>query len=232
MTTTARQGWPVPTGLVLLSVIPLLGGALRVADLSSDGPITSANARFHAMPVPVLLHIAGATVFCLLGAFQFAAGLRRSHPAWHRRAGRVIILCGLTVALSGLWMTAFYPLPPSDDLLLTVFRFIFGSAMAASLVAAFAAIRRRDFRRHQAWMMRGYAIGQGAGTQSILLLSVAAFVGQPTGLRRALVMGAAWILNLAVAQWFLRRSSRHEAPIRDGRHIAAAAVSHLPGRPS
>src|SRR5262249_5731304 len=125
MTTTARRGWLVPTGLILFSVIPVLGGAMRVADLSGGGPGTPANARFHAMPVPVLFHIAGATVFCVLGAFQFAAGFRRRHPAWHRRAGRVIVLCGLAAALSGLWMTAFYPLPPSDDVLLTVFRFIF-----------------------------------------------------------------------------------------------------------
>jgi hypothetical protein len=34
-----------------------------------------------------------------------------------------------------------------------------------SIVAAVGAIRRCDFVSHGAWMIRGYAIGMGAGTQ-------------------------------------------------------------------
>jgi hypothetical protein len=37
--------------------------------------------------------------------------------------------------------------------------------MAASIVLALVAVRRRDFASHGAWMIRGYAIGLGAGTQ-------------------------------------------------------------------
>jgi uncharacterized membrane protein len=200
-----RREWTVPTALILLSVIPILGGALRVAELSSGAEVTPANARFVAMPVPVLLHIVGASVFCVLGAFQFHAGLRRRRPAWHRRAGRVLVLCGLTAALSGLWMAAFYPLPAGDEPLVTVFRFVFGSAMAASIVVAFLAIRRGDLGRHRAWMTRGYAIAQGAGTQALVLLSWAALAGTPTARERALLMAAAWTMNLVVVELILRR---------------------------
>jgi uncharacterized membrane protein YozB (DUF420 family) len=206
MTTTARRDRLVPTALILLSVIPVLGGAMRVAELSGGAEVTPANARFFAMPVPVLLHIVGATVFCVLGAFQFSAGIRRRRPAWHRRAGRLLVLCGLTAGLTGLWMTAFYQLPPGDQGLLTVLRFIFGSAMVAALVAGFLAIRRRDITRHRAWMMRGYAIGQGAGTQALLHLPWILVLGPaPTGLGRALLLGAGWLINLAVVEWFIRR---------------------------
>lgn len=195
----------MPTALIFLSVIPVLGGAVRVADLSG-GEVTPANARFFAMPVPVLLHIVGATVFCVLGAFQFSAGLRRRRPAWHRRAGRVLVPCGLIAGLTGVWMTAFYPLPLGDQGLLTVLRFVFGSAMVAALVAGFLAIRRRDITRHRAWMMRGYAIAQGAGTQALLHLPWIVVLGPaPTGLGRALLLGAGWMINLAVAEWFIRR---------------------------
>lgn len=37
--------------------------------------------------------------------------------------------------------------------------------MEACIILALLAIRRRDFASHGAWMIRGYAIGLGAGTQ-------------------------------------------------------------------
>ena len=71
----------MPTGLLLLSVVPMIAGAVRVAELASGAEITPDNARFFAMPVPVLVHIFGASVYCVLGAFQFVAGfLRRRRP--------------------------------------------------------------------------------------------------------------------------------------------------------
>ena len=208
----------MPTALVLLSVVPILGGAIRVAELSSGAEITPANARFFAMPVPVLLHIFGASVYCVVGAFQFHAGLRRRHPAWHRRAGRVLVLCGLTAALSGVWMAAFYPLPAADMPLVTVFRLVFGSTMAVSIAVAFAAIRRGDVTRHRAWMTRGYAIAQGAGTQAVVLLSWAGIAGTPTPLERALLLGASWVINLVIAELILRRPAA-----RPQRVLAVAA---------
>ena len=54
------------------------------------------------------MHIVGAAVFALVGAFQFVPRLRRRHPTWHRRAGRVLAVAGLTVAGSALWLTLFY----------------------------------------------------------------------------------------------------------------------------
>ena len=46
-------------------------------------------------------------------------------------------------------------------------RLLVGSAMAASIVLAFTAIRRRDIPTHRAWMIRAYALAAGAGTQAI-----------------------------------------------------------------
>ncbi len=54
-------------------------------------------------------------------------------------------------------------------------------------------------------MMRGYAIGLGAGTQVLTLLAGGLIVGPPNELGRALLMGAGWAINLAVAEWIIRR---------------------------
>ena len=67
-------------------------------------------------------------------------------------------------------MTLFYPRVALDSDLLDGFRLLFGSAMVLSLVLGMAAILRRDIAGHRAWMIRGYAIGQGAGTQVLVHL--------------------------------------------------------------
>ena len=54
-------------------------------------------------------------------------------------------------------------------------------------------------------MLRAYAIGMGAGTQALTLMTGALVVGPPSELSRAFLMGAAWVINLAVAEWIIRR---------------------------
>ncbi|MFI2651782.1 DUF2306 domain-containing protein [Micromonospora fulviviridis] len=205
MTLSAKREWLVPAGLILLSAVPVIAGAARTAELTGGATVTPDNARFFASPVPVLVHIVGASLYCLLGAFQFAPSFRRRRPGWHRIAGRVLIPCGLAAALSGLWMTLFYPRPPIDHVLVTPMRLVFGAAMFCCIVLGFAAIRRRDIARHRAWMARGYAIGLGAGTQVLTHLPWMLLAGQPDGVGRALLMLAGWVINLAVVEWALRR---------------------------
>ena len=65
--------------------------------------------------------------------------------------------------------------------------------MVLSIVLGLAAIRRRDIARHRAWMMRGYAIGQGAGTQVLIRLPWDLIFGPPSELSSALLMGAGWV---------------------------------------
>jgi uncharacterized membrane protein len=220
VTSSAKRTWLVPTGLILLSAVPVLAGGLRISQLTGGAQITADNARFFADPVPVVVHIVAATTYCLLGAFQFAAVLRRRYPRWHRVAGRLLVPFGLAVALSGLWMTLFYPRPADVGALLTGFRLVFGSAMAVSIGLGVAAIRRRDITQHQAWMTRAYAIGLGAGTQVLTHLPWILLVGPAGKLSKALLMLAGWLINLAVAEWSIRR------PRTTGRRLQRPAEQH------
>lgn len=101
----AGQAPWVVAALILLSGIPLAGGAHRLTQLVGGAAITPANVRFFASPLPVVLHIVGVSLYAILGAFQFVPSLRRRRHAWHRIAGWLLIPCGLIAALSGLWMT-------------------------------------------------------------------------------------------------------------------------------
>jgi hypothetical protein len=196
----AKPKWLVPTALIVLSLVPVVAGGVRVAELTGGAEITPGNARFFAMPAPVLVHIFGASLYCMVGAFQFVPGLRRR---WHRPAGRLIVLCGLSAALSGIWMTLFLTRPFGD--LVSGLRLLFGAAMALSIVLGFVAIRRRDVLGHRAWMIRGYAIGMGAGTQVLTLSLSTLLTGTSSGLGTALGMGAGWVINLIVAERIISR---------------------------
>ncbi|TDI14631.1 MAG: DUF2306 domain-containing protein [Acidobacteria bacterium] len=204
--------WPVPAALIVLSAVPIAAGAVRIAELTGGAEITADNARFFAAPLPVVLHIISATIYCVLGAFQFAPGFRRRKPNWHRAAGRILVPCGLVAALSGLWLTQFYPPVDSDGPILYAIRLLVGSAMVLFICLGFDAIRRRDIPRHRAWMMRGYALGLGAGTQALTHLPWFLFPSIQGELTRALFMAAGWAINLAVAEWILLR----ERPSRSG----------------
>ncbi len=213
--------WLVLAALIVLSAIPVIAGAVRITELTGGAEVTPDNARFFASPLPVVLHILSASLYAILGAFQFVPSLRRRRRSWHRVAGWLLIPCGLAAALSGLWMTLFYPWPEGDGELLYGLRLLFGSAMVLSLVLSIVAIRQWDFVGHGAWMIRGYAIGLGAGTQVLTLLVGELIAGPPSEFSRALLMGAAWVINLAVAEWIIRKQ-----PARPARP-ASAVVFHL-----
>ena len=219
-------GWLVPAALIMLIVIPLAGGAFRLTQLAGGAEITPANARFFASPLPVVLHILSVSLFTIVGAFQFVPSLRQRRRSWHRIVGRLVIPCGLVAALSGLWMTQFYPWPAGDGVILYGLRLLFGSAMFLSILLGVAAIRRRDFAQHGDWMLRGYAIGMGAGTQVLTLMAGALIVSPPSELSRAVLMGAGWVINLAVAEWIIRRRSVPSA------RMAAKVVIEVAGRAS
>lgn len=200
-----KTDWLIPAGLIALAFIPVAAGMFRLAMLAGVAPVTPDSARFFADPISVLLHIVSVTIYCVVGAFQFSPGIRRNHPHWHRRSGRVLVPLGLVAALSGVWMAVGYEIVPADTLLLHIFRLLAGGGMAAAIVLGYAAIRDRDVETHQAWMRRAYAIGLGAGTQAFTLMAPAIVFGEIDDAMRTSMMGLAWLLNLAVAEWLIIR---------------------------
>ncbi len=217
---TTRLGWPVPAALIALCAIPLVAGALRLLQLAGGPSVMPTDDRFAGFPVALVAHIVGAAVFVLAGALQLATRFRRRHLTWHRRAGRVVAAAGLVVAASALWLTLFYAPQPGTGELLFVLRVAFASAMVGCLVLGFAAIRRRDIAGHRAWMIRAYAIGAAAGTQ-VFTESIGDAVHLTGVLGGDLAKGAGWVINLAVAEWIIRR------PGRASRTRAGATTDHV-----
>ena len=79
--------------------------------------------------------------------------------------------------------------------------------MAISIVLAWNTVRRKNISAHRAWMMRAYALGQGAGTQALIFVPYSLLVGQPNQIIRDVLMTAAWVVNVILVEWMLRRRS-------------------------
>jgi uncharacterized membrane protein len=213
MTTISRTDRLVVVGLLMLSAVPLGAGALRVVELMGNTEITADNARFFAAPIPVVTHIASSMLFCVFGAFQFSRQLHRSRPGWHRIGGRIAVPMGFAAALSGLWMTQFYPWAGYDGPVLYVIRLMVGTAMVLFLGFAISAIRKRDIASHLCWMIRAYSLGIGAGTQVFTHIPWLLLPDMQGELARTVCMTAGWAINIGVAEWGILRMTQR--PTKD-----------------
>jgi hypothetical protein len=159
------------------------------------------------LALPLVAHIAGAFVYALLGALQFSAGIRHRWPSWHRASGKVAIGAGAIVAVSALWLTCYYAVPDTAGLLLAVLRVAFASLLLVSLALGLATARRRNFVHHREWMIRAYALALGSATQMVVMMIAEIVTGvAPLGFERSLLMGLAWSINLAFAEWRIYRT--------------------------
>jgi uncharacterized membrane protein len=215
--------WWVPAPLLVVSLIPVVFGTLRVIEVFGGPHVMPANPRIAASPSPAVVHIIAGAVFLVVGAFQLSRRVRVRWRNWHRRAGRVVMSLGLAAALAGLWMTLFYPRQTGTGPILQAARVLFAVGMTTTIVCGYRAIRRRDVARHRAWMMRTYALGLGAGTQAFTIGFGEGIFGktvQVTDLSTA----AGWIVNLAVAEYVIRRPARRRKRARAAHVVVAAAT--------
>jgi hypothetical protein len=205
----SKKELAILASLFVLSFIPVVGGTFRVFEIVG-GPVgLPDNPRISNDPLPALLHVFGAVPFCILGAFQFLPSIRQHTPERHRFNGRIVALTGILSAVSGLWMTHYYALPIElqGSLLYTV-RMVLGIAMVVFIVLGVVAIKTRHIPMHGASMLRAYAIGQGAGTQALIGITWIVFFGEEAiGLTRDVMMTLAWVINLGVAEWVIRKTS-------------------------
>jgi len=195
------------TAIVVYSFIPTFGGLLRLVDLANGSSMLPDNLRALSAPLPIVLHILSSFVFCIFGAVQFSPSIRRNQPDMHQMVGRFVAIAGCVSAATGLWMTVYFVFPAElQGSLLYVARIVLGIAMIGCIFRALVAIRSKNVPQHSAFMLRAYAIGQGASTQAFLGIGWMIFTQtELSGALRDVQMVFAWVLNLMVAELLIRK---------------------------
>ena len=226
MSKLTKNEWVIVTGLLMLSLIPSIGGILRLTEIGiGSGSFWPENPRIELAPVPVVLHIVSSVPFCIFGAFQFLGSVRRGNPLYHRLAGRFLAASGMVSAFSCLWMTHFYSFP--GDLqggLLYVTRLAVGGGMVMCIVLGVVSILKLDVTSHRAWMIRSYALGQGAGTQVFIAIPWFLTIGEPSGVLRDILMTSAWVINMVIAEYAVCRECR--SAVQQPQSLVSASMLH------
>lgn len=179
-------------------------------------------ARNYVMhPWPAYLHIAPGLVYLLGAPFQLSARFRRRHLTLHRRMGRVLLACGAASVGMSLFIGISHPFGGWSERAATV---VFGLWFLICLAVAFAAVRRRDIAAHRRWMIRAFAVATGIATirlwtGAFIALHHAMTGAEPNGPVADTFGLAFWLglsTNVAVGEWWLRRTSVRRAPVTSG----------------
>lgn len=193
--------------LLFFSAIPILVAAVRLFQIPM-GQLPADSVKFLAVPVAHFAHALGGVLFGVLGPIQFSGVLKHRFGRAHRITGRVFVGVGLLLAATSLRLL--WQFPDASTWVLALARLVAGVGLGAALVIALRAIRARDIARHKAWMIRAYAIGMGSATVAFLMFPIFVITGDPIeGYLSDLVFVASWGLNIAIAEWVIRRPMAH-----------------------
>jgi hypothetical protein len=117
---------------------------------------------FARYPLLTLVHIVPGLLFMLLGPLQFSSTIRARHLWWHRRSGRIFVICGLVIGITALVMS--FGMPAIGGVNQAAATALFGTFFLFALCKAFWHIRRREVALHREWMIRAFAVGLAVST--------------------------------------------------------------------
>lgn len=204
---------PVPLALFLavVTAIPVLNALVEVVQIPT-GTYPEDSVRLAIAPIAWFAHVLAGVGFGITGPVQFVRALRHRFGVLHRVSGRIFVLSGAILGLSGLSLLA--QVTSVRTPLADTARGIFGLALLVALALAMAAIRDRDIQRHRAWMIRSYAIGMGLAAVSLVFFPIYIVTGQPPmGLASDVLFVASWVMTIAAGELVVRRVSRPTPPL-------------------
>lgn len=228
MIRTFSRPIPLVLALAFCTFIPVMMAAVSVVQIPL-GALPEDSLRLASVPVTFFLHSLAGVLFGVLGPLQFVRALRRRFGTLHRLSGRVFVLAGAGLALSGLALLL--QVESITTGLLDAARGVFGLALIAALVLGVAAARAHNMLRHRAWMIRAYAIGMGQGTAALVMFPIYMITGEPPmGLAADIAVVGMWLLNIALGEWVVRRLAfpRPRQPVITARTPPAARRAARP----
>jgi len=157
----------------------------------------------HQLGAPQMMfyaHVAASPLALLILPFQLSAKFRAGRPDLHRWFGRIYCLMVLVGGIGGMAI-AFSadggPVARAGFFLLSL-------AWLVTTARAYVSIRAGRVGEHRAWMIRSAALTFAAVTLR-LWLPAQLVAGVPYEIAYAIVAWLAWVPNLIVAEYLLRR---------------------------
>lgn len=194
MTIAQRLGWGLMTFLSLgvgaYGFFHVGTGFVYVpAEVSSNGFFS---------PAGLQIHIAASALALTLGPFQFLTTIRAKAPALHRWSGRLYVAACVCGGLAGGAIAMFSSSGAMAGLGFLALAILWLTSTSLALRAAL----RRDFRGHERWMIRSFALTFAAVTLRIYL-PIGINLSGEFALPYTIIAWMSWVPNLLIAEAWL-----------------------------
>ncbi|PAJ74498.1 hypothetical protein CJF42_10350 [Pseudoalteromonas sp. NBT06-2] len=155
------NNWPVVGTLLFLTGIagiPAMFGVALVAlgVLGFTGESSLINNIHFAKPGAMFVHGGAGVLFFLTMPFQFSPKVRENNPKRHKLAGRIAVISGCIMAISGVWMHNVLS-PESQGVRYSIL-IVTSMAICSSFLIALYYVIKGNIQVHQLWMARSIAI--------------------------------------------------------------------------
>jgi hypothetical protein len=170
-----RTLWSVVIVLALIGIAVVVRRTINLVPILLNGytpPAAASNpiaAQFAALddvfaryPVLTLVHILPGVLFMVLGPLQFNSAIRARHLRWHRRSGRMYLICSLIIGVSALVMSV--AMPSIGGVTQAAATTLFALLFLFALGRGYWHVKSREIAQHREWMIRAFAIGLAVAT--------------------------------------------------------------------
>jgi len=159
--------WPIVGTLLFLTGIAgipaiFLVSLVAIGPSAIDGVSSMVNSLHFETPAAIFVHGVSGILFFLTMPFQFSPKLRTNNLNRHKIAGRIALISGYIMAISGVWMHNV--LSPDSQGIRYVVLILTSMAICLTFSIALWHILKRNVQVHQKWMARAVAITLAAVT--------------------------------------------------------------------
>lgn len=150
--------WDVLRVLACALILKVTAGVVLVyrdyfpANFQADFLLLRESYFFGAYSCAFYVHILAGPVTLVVGLLLMSERFRLRFTGWHRRLGRVQVVCVLLLSLSGLWMSQYAATGTIAGLGFAGLSVVTG----LFVVLGFRSAVRRKFVAHRRWMWRCY----------------------------------------------------------------------------
>lgn len=156
--------------------------------------------------LPVFYTHVYSSIFCLLAGFtQFSNALRQRYAGLHRAVGLLYVAVVLVFSAPSGFVMALHA---NGGILAVVFFVALSLLWWWFTFSAIVAIKQKNIARHEAFMIRSFALALSAITLRLWkVVLVYLFAPAPMDVY-VLVAGLGWIPNLLLAEYIIKRKSK------------------------
>lgn len=191
-------------------VLPALIGFLILVGVGAGAAhyfVPPYNPGFAKHPIVTVAHVLLGPAYLFFGGLQFVPRIRNTWPAYHRWAGRVLVVLASIVGLSALFLALFVPFAGWTGRIVNGF---FGIFFLFALARGVIAIRRREVTLHREWMIRAFAIALGIATMRLIFIPALLIAGDDANpvMLSAVAFTAAFVSHALAAEFWIRKTRR------------------------